>query len=356
MSFPYWKIRRELKRIGQQLQGLPELWSEPRIQKRHDDSFETGFPLYCGRLERAEKIALLLVYQPDQLCKSILYSCEVLARQGYAPLVVANGGLQQADRTILEPLVWQIMERPNVGYDFGGYRDGIRLLWKLGVSPQHLLVMNDSVWFPLQESSTFLTDLENAEGDICGTVLRHRSGGIQFLESYCYLIRSQVLNAPAFHSFWQEFRLTSNKYKVIRRGERGFSMAMHDAGFKVTGLFSEEMFLDQLKRQADVFLRCTLHYGSHHDPAVEETRQKVLAKYGSHGWRDDAMDYVMLALRKGQFYSAFPYAMVTLLGYPILKKSKDLTAVAWRRAYRKALADQILPMPHPSIQAELYES
>jgi len=91
---------------------------------------------------------------------------------------------------------WRVIERPNFGYDFGGYRDGILLLEAWGIAPERLLILNDSIWMPLAPNSTLIDRFEAAEGAVIGGILhpdkvrrrvvkRVRRG---FVESYLYLI------------------------------------------------------------------------------------------------------------------------------------------------------------------------
>lgn len=339
---PGWKVRRELARLGQQLQAIPEALWEPFAQARHDAAFAKGFPLVQGRQEPGARIALVLCWQPQGLAQSLVEMCTHLVAQDYAPLVVTNAPLSAADQARLLPVAWQILTRPNFGYDFGGYRDGLRHLWRLGLAPQRLVILNDSIWFPLRQDDDTLARMESSPADIVGTVLRER-GDERFLESYFYSIRGEVLSNPAFRAFWDGLRLTSNKYKVIRRGERGFSAAMREAGLQLEGLFTVEDFLSRVETCTAEEMRAILAYAAFVDPVL--AREAAALAADADDPRPGGLALMRRILGKAQFYSAFPVAAVRLLGYPVLKKSREPVSGLWRETWLRAVEEGILAPP-----------
>jgi len=141
----FWKLRRELARLGQQLRAIPETLWKPAAQRKHDRAFDAGFPVHDGAQPLGKKIAILLIYQPHGIQESILEICTHLLAQGFIPFILTNTPLSPHDLERLIPRVWRIIERPNFGYDFGGYRDGIKALWQWKITPGSLLVLNDSI-------------------------------------------------------------------------------------------------------------------------------------------------------------------------------------------------------------------
>lgn len=349
---PLWKLKREWVRLKQQLSAIPEALIEPGQRRRHDAAFDRGFPWSEGDAPQAGKIALFLIYQPSGVAQGTRATCAHLIKRGYAPLIVSNAPLSPADRALLNPVVWRIMERPNFGYDFGGYRDGIRQLVRWGMTPERLLILNDSIWFPLRPGATLIAALETSDADLTGTILRER-GETRFLESYCYMIPGKTVSNKAFRAYWDDLELTSNKYKVIRRGERGFSQAMIEAGLTVRGLFPYDDFLARLAEQDRDFLQKTLTYAAHSYAENAATTRALLADPTAPGWRDRVLAHVAATLPREQPYSAYPYAMIRLFDYPILKKSNDRVAQLWRAAYLRAVKARDLPAPQEPVLSEL---
>lgn len=337
---PAWKLKRELNRLGQQLRGIPERVTDPIQARRLDRAVSAGLPRFDGALPATDKVALYLLYQPNGIAPSTVETCRWLAEHGYAPFIVSNAPLSESDRALLHPVIWRAVERPNFGYDFGGYRDGLTCLRQWGIAPETLLILNDSIWIPVLPDSDILERLEAHPADIAGTILRHR-GDERFLESYLYRIRGAVLESPAFRRFWEELRLTSNKYHVIRRGERGFSAAMRAAGLTLGAVFDSDSLPELLAAQSDAFLRQTLTYAAYIDAPLAAERDRLLDGSGPL-WRDEVDAHVrrVLSLRPG--YSSFPHATAHLLRYPILKKSSEPISRKWREGFVRAVADDAI--------------
>lgn len=348
---PLWKMRREFTRIGQQSRGIVEYITDPRKQRQLDRTVAAGLQQIGGRIPASNKVALLVVYQPSGISASTRETCAWLAAAGYAPFVVSNAQISPQDRALLSEVIWRAVERPNFGYDFGAYRDGLTCLAQWGIEPEEVLILNDSVWIPMVPKTDLLERLSNHPAEIVGTILRSR-GDVQFLESYLYRLNRKALTHPSFHAFWTDLRLTSNKYHVIRRGERGFSEAMRDAGLQVAAIYDSAGLAGQIADQDDSFLDLTLRYAAYVDGPLSAERDHLLKVRGPD-WRAKVQAHVDRALVKHLGYSTFPYAMVRLTGYPLLKKSFEPVSRSWRLAHLAALEAGDLPPPSKTIFEEI---
>ena len=358
-----WKIGRELRRLRQQSEALLEAIIEPFRQARYDRNRLAHLHWSAGQVPLRRKIALLMIYQPVGLRPSILATCAHLANEGYAPFVVSNGALTAADRQALHAVCWRAGERPNYGYDFGAYRDGILALKDWGLEPETLIVMNDSIWFPLDPGCDLVARLEANPAALAGTILRRRvrswrpfrePAEVRFLESYCYRIAGGLFVAPAFTAFWRGYRMTDNKYKVIRRGERDFSMAVASAGFAVAAVLTEDAFLRAVGGMDAEGLRRTVLYGAHADDRIAADRLAVLQRYTpSADWQTEALEHVRQALAKGVFNSAFCYPTLGVMNAGYVKKSGERINRLWRARYIEAVTAGDLPPPLPAVRAEI---
>ncbi len=356
---PAWKIRRELETARQQLQAIPERLIGPGRQRRLDSQFPNGFRVMNGTAALGPKVAIFLVYQPRGMSASAVATCRHLSDRGYSVVLVANSPVSAVDEASLGRWVWRFVERPNFGYDFGGYRDGIRLLWHWSVSPESLIILNDSVWFPLDKNETMLASMEASSAGFLGA-LRHvdlpetdtEHAGI-FL-SYFFLIKRAVLTSEVFVNYWNGYVSTSNKYLTVRRGERGFSRTLFAAGVPSEGLYSRDRFMAAVTQQPAAFLRQTLVYGAYTDPDLERARDALLqADATSEAWRLQAIEHIRAAVNKRNFHSSFCFASIRLLGIPLLKKNRGELQVRMRRQYLLAVKAGDLPPPEPAVLAEL---
>lgn len=343
-----WKLRRELDRIKQQLSMIPEVLYEPILRRKHDRAFEKGFTEHKGAVELTSKVAIFIVWQPDGLLASTLDTCRHLHAAGYSVMLISNAKLRPDDITAVKPCAWRIIDRPNFGYDFGGYRDGIRLLDREGIVPDDLIILNDSIYFPIFPNDDTIKKLEQSDADISGMILRRR-GDASFLESYFYLIKGHVLHHEAFRDFWNKYPLTSNKYKTIRRGERGFGAAMESAGLKIDGLFTEQDFRAEVLAADHMILREIVKHAALPSREATQTARSL----AQNGTTEQLQIFIFSQMLKLQFYSAFPVASHSLMKFSVLKRSNDEVASAWRREYLRAVDAGLIAPPTPSVADEL---
>lgn len=361
-TIPRWKIERELETLRQQIQALPERWIGPARQRRLDARFPSACRMLNGAAPLTHKVAIFLVYQPKGMAASVLATCRHLTRRGYAVMLVSNAPVSAADQQALGASVWRFVERPNFGYDFGGYRDGIRLLWHWSVAPEHLVILNDSVWFPLDDSETMLASMERSTAGFMGA-LRHvdqdqaESEHAGIFLSYFLHLKRPVLTSTVFLDYWNHYVATSNKYLTVRRGERGFSRTLFAAGVPSEGVYSRDRLLAVLARQPAEALVKTLTYGAYTDLPLEQERDELLvAGERDAPWRARAMAHIEKVTARRNFHSSFCYASMALLGVPLLKKNRGELQVRMRRQYVRAVEAGDLPRPDTATFQEIVAS
>lgn len=366
---PLWKVYRELDRSCQALHAAIARVYEPIVQRRHDRNRDRLLQIQDGRVAQTGKIALFLVFQPKGLRPTVLQTCAYLVSRGYAPLVISNAPLQEADLQTLIGCAWKILVRPNYGYDFGGYRDGVLWLHDQGILPERLMILNDSIWFPVWPGETLIDRMEAAPADFVGAVIhpaqkRRKSAALRpaFLESYLYIVNQTALRSPAFYRFWQDFKVSSIKFNAVYRGERSFSHRLEQAGLIAQGIFHAEV-LDAAIRARDVgFLRKVLDYGAYTDPDFQAERDALLARDSAEpDWRAAALAHIHKVIGRRSSYASFPYASFHLLGVPFLKKSRltflgtafGTVQIKMRTQLLRAIDAGDLPPPYPEVLAEI---
>jgi hypothetical protein len=366
---PLWKISREIDRGRQALHALIAHLYEPFLQRHHDRNRDRLLKLYSGQVPYNGQVALLLVYQPNGFSPTLRVTCVHLVESGYAPLIVCNSDPSAADVESLKDCAWTIMVRPNFGYDFGGYRDGILWLLKRKNDLKRLIVLNDSIWFPAFAGDQLISRLEGLGVDVAGAVLhpahrRRRTSRLRpaFLESYFYLFGEKAIQSEAFLRFWRKFRVSSIKLNAVYRGERSFSVALERAGLSIDAVLNRHRILAALTRSDAQFLETTLQYGAYVDPTFEAEAAALLARHPKDaGWKEAALAHMDRVLTRRSSYASFPYATLHLFNVSFLKKSraKYLGAssatvhAAARRQVLRAINAKVMPPPYPEVLAEL---
>lgn len=293
-----------------------------------------------GRLAESERCVVYVLYPRKGLQDSHLASLAYLVSKGFAPLVISNLPLTPQERERLMPLCWNLMERPNYGYDFGAYRDGVLLALEAVPSMRQLLLANDSVWFPVPQDSDWLAKAERLNVDLAGAV--SNDGWVDYLAdperrrlwvfnplaprlhycSFALLLSSRVLGDPEFKQFWHELKLTSDKYMTIHRGEVGLSRWIIDRGYTHAETLDLTRFDQELELLDSAQLRELVKHLIIPEDAQMRKEQKQLMKQSAEQSDPIALRRFILwaTAATGPAY-ALPYWSLQEQRFGFLKKS-----------------------------------
>ncbi|WP_322890897.1 MULTISPECIES: rhamnan synthesis F family protein [unclassified Yoonia] len=365
---PVWKLKRELSRIKEQVQNIPRSLAEPLLRYAHDQNRASKLAVFGCGAPQSPKFCVLLVYQPRTFAASVLRTCDYMTAKGYNVVVVANGGLPVDQRSKVTNRAWRLIERPNFGYDFGGYRDAVHFLQDQGISPTKLILMNDSIWFPMWTGCSVIENLETSPFDLTGLLLHvparneyakdHRRllrkrKLAEHIESYVTMVPQACFDSDAFRQFWDGYRQTDSKLMTIKRGEIGFSKAMKAAGFTVGALSRRSAFLDDIAQQPDAFLVKTLKYAAYSDPSFEAECQHLFAHSGMADWRAKVLDHIARVVEARRFNASFCWATEQLYGTSFVKKHPDRLFQIGRMRFLEAVENGDLTCDNPEALAEL---
>lgn len=369
---PAWKLRRELLRLTNHIVGLPATLvalpgrlREPARRAAYARDFDTVTQLDTGAVPFGKKPAIYLIYQPNGIAKSSLAALDWLTAHGYSPIVVSNAPLQEQDMPEILRRSSLLLRRPNFGYDFGGYKDGIKLINRRGVTPERVIIMNDSVWLPM--APDLMERLEQRDdADILGLLedekIKHdndggRPSGLKHVESYFYMISAKAWQSEAFQTFWRDYLMTDSKPDTIKNGEIGFSRTMVRAGLTTGALTSREVFLKQLADHDNAFLAMSLSYASYGDTDLRHEGDLLQTlPLDSTGWREKVLDHMRRCVNRKRFNTAFCYASGQIFGTLFLKKNNELVFSEMRRSYVLAVNNCDIPKPPHDIMVEINDA
>lgn len=358
---PLSKVRREFGRAALRLwdAGLkPVRRLRTRLYDRRRAALVT---VHDGQLPKADKVAVYVIFQPSGIQASTLVTCDWLARNGYAPLVVSNAAVSPADLQALLARSWLTVVRPNLGYDFGAYRDGLWVLSSREQAASRILLLNDSIWAPLTDDDRMLARLERQSSGLSGPVFVARPGRSRrnaHFQSYLVSLGGAVARHPALAGFWRHYPLCDARRVVLSEGEKGLTQAVLGAGLAQAPVPTAEVMFDRMQEQDAATLGMLLRYAAYDTAAdAAEGRALVARDDGSEAWRQAALDHARRILGRAQPMGAFPVAGVLLMGFAFLKKGNNLPVYPGMRwQYLRAVRDGILPKPAPEILAEIEAS
>jgi len=344
---PWWKIRRELFRPFRQLAALPIRFASLIGGRFYYDTFLKRLArTHLGPLPLTSKICVYVLFPSSPNCESQLVAMESLRRDGFSILAVSNKYLGLESRKRLLATASVLIERVNFGYDFGGYRDGVCYLYdnKHIESLQHLLLMNDSCWYPMTNqnwpelaisqgkdfvgaTSAYGVSNSSLEIDPHKNWVVNKERGYFHYSSYALMIGQAVFKQSGFQSFFRHLALTNNKTYTVRRGEVGLTKLVK----KMAASHGETHSMDTLPRILgqkskdeifDMVEHSTLLDGNH---LVDDKRALVERIRGKpekqSQLRQECEVYLLrLIARQGLCYS-LPVWLISEQNFPFLKKS-----------------------------------
>lgn len=345
MAFPpLWKIWRELRRIGRQARGLLVAPSYDRFAQMWYDRVQSRAVLdETGRRPLGDRVAVFVLYQPRGLAASTLFTVDHLLSRGWSVVAVSNAPLSSADREALLDRCARVIQRPNVGYDFGAYREGVRRLRATRTPPRKLILMNDSSWFPLREDDTTLDRLEASGADVAGHIFKIESTqklGRDHIESHLLMLDGDALKQPYMRSFWRDYVMSNDRETTILRGEKGISQAAIQADRPIFSILGRDRMHALLAALPDDELRATLPYVVHHRERDRAFVKGLIAKADAgQPWRHEFLEWVHLTLSNSRQHLVtvtYVDAALRLGQLAFVKKARDRRAQLARLAVLRA--------------------
>lgn len=367
ISYFGYKLRRETQRIINQLNGILSSSKEKKIRSYHDSNYWNILNFHENQNHKiTKKIAIYLIYQPKNIAESTYHTIQHLANNGYSTLIVANHEIKPENIEKLLQNAWKLIERPNFGYDFGGYRDGIRYINELKIKVTHLVIINDSIWFPLYENDEMLTTMEDAEEDFIG-VLEHQRKSRNFFSkskpqeapfygSYFWMLKEKAINNLAFTNFWNKYNNTNSKYHTIRNGERKFTHAMKNGGVKNKALFKMDDLINWLNLLPNHEFKEKLKYITSHDPKLQTRLRQIENKYtNTKEWRLSASTIIQEIANRKNVLATAPTLTVENFKVGYFKKGSDGSGIHSINFFIDCVNDNKINKPVDSVWREMLE-
>jgi Rhamnan synthesis protein F len=355
---PFWKVKREIKRARDDVwRSVRGLLLEPPRQWLYDLRTERSLQPTVGQFDLTGRVVILVLFQPKGLANSVRLTLDHLASQGWSVLVVSNAPLSDKDAAMLTQRAALVLERPNLGYDFGAYRAGIRLLDRMGHHPEKLILLNDSTWFPLRVEDDTLARLEALGAAMAGQIFKKENKIKQnHVESHLLFFSAELLGHPAWRRFWRRFVMSDDRVSTILRGEKGLSQAVMSTGLPVRGLISRESLLLTLDQLSDSDLQAVMNDLVHHRNDAQMDCERLST---TNAWRDGFLNWTSLVLadsRQHLISVTFIAAAMQHCSMGFVKKTSDRRFhLARVKVLEMEAAGHIKPL-HPDVRAEIGEA
>jgi hypothetical protein len=162
------------------------------------------------------------LYQPYGMPANLVRAIRMLDELGVRVVAVSNLPLAGAELDKLRPHLHTFIQRRNFGRDFGGYRRGVlHVLDKH--KPNRLILLNDSLFYARRGLRAFFSSL-CGEGEFIGATENHEFR--HHLGSFSLSFGPKSIADPRFRAYWQNYRSTEIRPRVIWKGEAELSRLM----------------------------------------------------------------------------------------------------------------------------------
>ncbi len=159
------------------------------------------------------------LYQRYTLPENVVHAVELLAELGVRVVAVSNLPVPPSELERLKPHLHTFIQRRNFGRDFGGYRRGVlHVLDKH--APERLMLLNDSIFYARRGLREFFTEMARGNGFI-GASENHEIS--HHIGSYALSFGPEVISDPRFRKYWEDYRSTEIRPRVIWQGEAALS-------------------------------------------------------------------------------------------------------------------------------------
>jgi glycosyltransferase involved in cell wall biosynthesis len=176
------------------------------------------------------KIALVALYPRGPLLSSVKRLVSDLLERDYQVVAVVNNSNLQSWIPQLISLPITIIERPNIGRDFGAYQSGISYLKENGYLDEAdlLLICNDSVFYG-NNFGNFLKEFDSSKSPWTTAFLNFEKH--THAQSFFQSFTSEILLDPGFQGFWRDYFPSNSRVHAIDKGEVKLSQILLSTGF-----------------------------------------------------------------------------------------------------------------------------
>ena len=199
-----------------------------------------------GRLRHEHKRFVLFVFYGRESIPAFTQTViDAIARRGLNLVISTNAKITAGLREALLEKSCLLIERADLGRDFGGYKDGISIIEKRFGVPDRLILLNDSLFFFEKGLDEFI---ERFDGDADLYAMTEVFEHHYHLGSFALSLGGVVLRSKRFRRYWKAYRPVSTRRWSIHKGEVGLTQTLMRAGFKPHVLYHGAKLLASLSK------------------------------------------------------------------------------------------------------------
>lgn len=190
-----------------------------------------------------KRAGIFLFYDPEGKVDDYILGC-LGSLQQYMDylLVVSNSPLDETNRKRLESVSSEVMERKNVGYDVGAYRDGLRHLgWDHMGDYDELVLFNYTFFAPIHPWAGLFERTDKWDTDFWGITEHDEVRPHPFLpklvmprhiQSHWIAVRSSLSTTKDWRTYWEDMPPIESYNDSIQWHESRFTGYFNALGYR----------------------------------------------------------------------------------------------------------------------------
>lgn len=193
---------------------------------------------------KSNKYVIFVLFSAAPLPAFTANALAAIERSPFNLVIVSNASLDAYLRAELMERCHLLIERANVGRDFGGYKDALSLLFRRTPNIERVVLLNDSVFFFQRGLDRLFTELDGPYEFIGLTEVLQIHYHVQsFMLSFGpNLVRSRV-----FRRYWKRYRPIGTRRWAIHKGEVGLTRRLTRAGYRPHILYQAAQLIPHLR-------------------------------------------------------------------------------------------------------------
>lgn len=209
------------------------------------NKFVTFLPISLTNKKKV--VAIFSIYQPKGLSFIIKRSINYLLKNNIKIILVAPHPLINEEIEFLRDKDCTVLIRSNIGRDFGSYQCGVFYLLnnkELLDSTEKILLVNDSIIFPIKDQDNNLQKILNFPEKVIGLTESYHSHW--HICSYFILLHKDIFLNSEIQRFWKIFKPYSSRFHVIYKGEIAFGKIIQKITSDYRIIYDGSVFLNAI--------------------------------------------------------------------------------------------------------------
>lgn len=189
-----------------------------------------------------KRLAIYLFWDDNGIVdRYVPYSLEKLREHVEHIIVVSNGPLSDSGRAALEAVSDEVWERENIGFDVGGYKEGLeRFGWDRLNEYDELILLNYTFFGPIYPFAELFSSSESWDVDFWGITEHAETRPHPFankkvlprhIQSHWFAIRRSLFDSEAFREYWATMPLITSYSQSVDMHEARFAHHFENLGY-----------------------------------------------------------------------------------------------------------------------------